>query len=86
MKTEGDAFMVAFQEVQDALEWCVNVQERLMALPWPEDIVKQTKRVDADNGQIIFNGVRVRMGIFTGQPKCRIDPITGTSLSLYIYI
>lgn len=27
--TEGDAFIIAFHEPQDALAWCLNIQVRL---------------------------------------------------------
>lgn len=32
VKTEGDAFMVAFQNPEDAIEWCLTTQELLLKI------------------------------------------------------
>ncbi|CAG9461590.1 unnamed protein product [Pedinophyceae sp. YPF-701] len=36
--TEGDAFIVAFHTADDALGWCVSVQQKLLTAPWPATI------------------------------------------------
>ncbi|MCP4867142.1 MAG: hypothetical protein GY898_00305 [Proteobacteria bacterium] len=68
VKTEGDAFMVSFARPEGALAWCLVVQEGLSKMPWPSEIlVSETAK----------EGLRVRMGIHTGSPECRVDPMTG---------
>ena len=72
MATEGDAFTMAFHDPIDAIAWALNVQHRLLTLPWPAEILKHpecTKQTAADGTNIlIFCGLRVRMAIHTGKP------------------
>ncbi|KKY25355.1 putative adenylate cyclase [Phaeomoniella chlamydospora] len=78
VKTEGDAFMVSFPTVTSALLWCFSCQSHLLELPWPTDILETThctERYDSD-GNVIYRGLSVRMGIHWGRPVCEMDPIT----------
>ena len=78
VKTEGDAFMVAFPTVTSALLWSFTVQSQLLEVQWPEEILSSVNGqevVDAD-GNIIFRGLSVRMGIHWGTPVCELDPVT----------
>lgn len=43
MKTEGDAFMVSFQEAARAVEWCMTVQQQLLLVDWPQEIYSHAK-------------------------------------------
>ncbi len=52
VKTEGDSFMIAFSNPEDAVHCALFAQAALARYPWP-----------ADTGQ-----VRVRMGLHTGEP------------------
>jgi len=61
VKTEGDAFMVAFGESADALRFCVGAQQALEAAGWPDGI----------------GAVLVRMGVHSGEPIVSADPRTG---------
>jgi len=61
VKTEGDAFMVAFAEADAALLFCLHTQQALAQAPWPAAV-----------GEI-----RVRMGVHSGEPICSADPRTG---------
>lgn len=65
VKTEGDAFMVAFPDATSALNWCVDVQLALAEHPWPADV------------QELLGTLLVRMGLHTGEPDCRPHPTTG---------
>ncbi|KNE54321.1 hypothetical protein AMAG_17654 [Allomyces macrogynus ATCC 38327] len=40
VKTEGDAFMVAFPTVFHAAQWCLTVQEQLMLVDWPRELLE----------------------------------------------
>jgi adenylate cyclase len=78
VKTEGDAFMVAFRTVTSALLWCFTIQSQLLEVQWPQEIVSSANGqevVDSD-GNIIFRGLSVRMGIHWGKPVCEVDPVT----------
>lgn len=78
VKTEGDAFMVSFPTVTSALLWCFSCQSHLLECPWPTEILDTThcqERLDAD-GNTIYRGLSVRMGIHWGKPVCEPDPIT----------
>ena len=78
VKTEGDAFMVAFPTVTSALLWCFAMQSQLLEAPWPQEILSSVNGqevVDPD-GNVIFRGLSVRMGIHWGTPVCEVDPVT----------
>ena len=78
VKTEGDAFMVAFPTVTSALLWAFTIQSQLLEVEWPSEILNSVhggEMQDAD-GNIIFRGLSVRMGIHWGRPVCEIDPVT----------
>ncbi|KAL4765872.1 adenylate cyclase acyA [Aspergillus foveolatus] len=78
VKTEGDAFMVAFSTTTAALLWCFNCQYQLLEAEWPTEILEQPQcqvQFDMENN-IIFRGLSVRMGIHWGEPVCEKDPIT----------
>jgi len=80
VKTEGDAFVVAFQTSLDALAWCVSVQLDLLNVHWPDDVlaVEPPIEVKGDVGEWIqlFIGPRVRMGIHQGKSSCKRNPVT----------
>ncbi|CAN9245369.1 hypothetical protein CUC08_Gglean002117 [Alternaria sp. MG1] len=78
VKTEGDAFMVAFRTVTSALLWCFTIQSQLLDVQWPQEILNSVNGqevVDPD-GNVIFRGLSVRMGIHWGTPVCEVDPVT----------
>ncbi|KAG7660361.1 uncharacterized protein J8A68_006128 [[Candida] subhashii] len=79
VKTEGDAFMVAFPSPTAALLWCFNVQQNLLTADWPKEILEtdQCCEVTDGEGNIIFRGLSVRMGIHWGSPVCEQDVVTG---------
>lgn len=79
VKTEGDAFMVAFPTVTSALLWAFTIQSQLLEVQWPQEILNSVhgeEMQDAD-GNVIFRGLSVRMGIHWGRPVCELDPVTG---------
>ena len=79
VKTEGDAFMIAFHQPIDAVRFATKTQLLLLKQKWPAQIMSHpfcaTERDAA--GNVIFRGLRVRMGIHTGYPSCRKDDNTG---------
>ncbi len=79
VKTQGDAFMVAFDDPKAAVAWALDVQQRLMDADWDEALLEDKNAAEerSDGGELVRRGLRVRMGIYTGQPDCRPDPNTG---------
>jgi class 3 adenylate cyclase len=65
VKTEGDAFMVAFDTPLRAVQWCMDVQDAIDSQPWPQEMRDRGWRL------------RVRMGVHSGSPDCRPHPTTG---------
>ena len=79
VKTEGDAFMVSFQDPLDACRWCVEMQVECLHYPWPADITGIDGTTDAvfdADGKLVFSGIRVRMGIHLGEAMAEEDPTT----------
>lgn len=78
VKTEGDAFMVAFPTVTSALLWAFTIQSQLLEVQWPQEILKSIhgEEMKDDDDNVIFRGLSVRMGIHWGRPVCEIDPVT----------
>ena len=79
VKTEGDAFMVAFNHAIDAVKFCLNSQIALHNAPWPEALLEpeDLKDIAGISANGLFRGLRVRMGIHTGEPRCERDPLSG---------
>jgi predicted ATPase/class 3 adenylate cyclase len=65
VKTEGDAFMIAFSSPTMAVRFALELQEQ-MATAMPDDIRR-------DTGAELL----VRMGIHMGEPICERDPTNG---------
>mmetsp|Transcript_4137 Transcript_4137/g.6091 ORF Transcript_4137/g.6091 Transcript_4137/m.6091 type:complete len:785 (-) Transcript_4137:95-2449(-) len=78
VKTEGTTFMVAFFTAWEALSWCLAVQEALVTESWPTEFQDQhlTRKVEKD-GKVLFNGMRVYMGMQVGKPTGKRAPTTG---------
>lgn len=87
VKTEGDAFIVSFKNVLDALKWCLTVQQQLLEVDWPQEILDSPDGKDVfgprnsndqndPNDVLLYRGLAVRMGVHCGTPVCELDPIT----------
>jgi adenylate cyclase len=78
VKTEGDAFMVAFSTVSAALLWCSSVQMLLLDEPWPKEILDlpEGREVRDNGGTLIARGLSLRMGIHCGSPVCEMDLVS----------
>lgn len=78
VKTEGDAFMVSFPTATSALLWCFSVQSHLLEAPWPSEILNSShcQEVLDVEGNVVYRGLSVRMGIHWGNPVCEPDPVT----------
>ena len=66
VKTEGDAFMVAFQDPRKALRCALDIQLQLnRCTTWPKGMEKHKDAavLKDDSGNLIFRGLRVRIGM-----------------------
>jgi adenylate cyclase len=78
VKTEGDAFMVAFGDPVGAARFCIEAQRELMRADWAPELLTDHDAADEEyNGMRIFRGLRVRMGGELGRPSDQRDPVTG---------
>ncbi|RLN88267.1 hypothetical protein BBJ28_00008924 [Nothophytophthora sp. Chile5] len=66
--TAGDAFQLAFHSIPDAVAYCLEVQLQLLQAKWPSDLEGLVPSVKTEwaiglKPQVLFRGIRVRMGI-----------------------
>lgn len=88
--TAGDAFQLAFHTISDAVNYCLEVQVRLVDLKWPSELDGMLPSVKTEwaiglKPQAIFRGIRVRMGIHDasaeeGSLVTQTHPVTGKKL------
>lgn len=78
VKTEGDAFMIAFGDPLSAAAFCLATQESLLDAAWPAALLAapDAREERGPNGTLLHRGLRVRMGIHVGEPEPRVDPLT----------
>eukprot|EP00163_Fabomonas_tropica_P001243 TRINITY_DN1094_c0_g2_i1.p1 TRINITY_DN1094_c0_g2~~TRINITY_DN1094_c0_g2_i1.p1 ORF type:complete len:2257 (+),score=384.66 TRINITY_DN1094_c0_g2_i1:614-7384(+) len=80
VKTEGDAFMIAFSDPIDALQWCLDIQVSLTLCDWPPELLENPSACverDEVSQRVLYAGLRVRIGAHVGNPLCTKDPNTG---------
>jgi len=62
---------VAFSTCSDAINWCISVQMKLINESWDanflEDAVDDCGLVRGTDRQVLFRGLRVRMGMASGK-------------------
>eukprot|EP01001_Neometanema_parovale_P006827 NODE_316_length_2691_cov_72.177960_g298_i0.p1 GENE.NODE_316_length_2691_cov_72.177960_g298_i0~~NODE_316_length_2691_cov_72.177960_g298_i0.p1 ORF type:complete len:814 (+),score=122.79 NODE_316_length_2691_cov_72.177960_g298_i0:131-2572(+) len=77
LDTEG-SMLIAFHSTRDAIVWCCETQKVLLSAPWtPDMLALRACRKEVDqNGHVLFCGLRVQMGITTGEPTIRHDVVT----------
>lgn len=67
---------MAFHDPVDALSWALEVQHKLLLLPWPQQLLTQTdaqedctpESLSLPKQALLLKGLRVRMAIHTGIP------------------
>jgi class 3 adenylate cyclase len=79
VKTEGDAFMVAFADCTAAVAFCLEAQGALLRAAWPSAILAaaDAREEHGPTGELLYRGLRVRMGVHTGEPDCKESALTG---------
>eukprot|EP00803_Ostreobium_quekettii_P000774 evm.model.scf_68EXC.3 EVM.evm.TU.scf_68EXC.3 scf_68EXC:54997-57285(+) len=77
-------YMIAFATAESAIEWCLLVQEVMVEIPWTDRVLRlpYAGEVLDDEGQPVFCGPRIKMGIYEGQPV-RVVPHSSTGRADY---
>nr|CCA22979.1 conserved hypothetical protein [Albugo laibachii Nc14] len=86
--TRGDAFQLAFQSIKNAVEYCLTVQLELLHAVWPQalhNLIPSTRRERVGRRQLLFSGLRVRMGIHDAHSSegvlvRDVHPVTGKTM------
>eukprot|EP01062_Namystynia_karyoxenos_P025773 TRINITY_DN2020_c0_g1_i1.p1 TRINITY_DN2020_c0_g1~~TRINITY_DN2020_c0_g1_i1.p1 ORF type:complete len:1294 (+),score=268.65 TRINITY_DN2020_c0_g1_i1:96-3884(+) len=82
VKTIGDSFMCTWDNPVSAVSCAMQVQEALLHAPWPvSDALaaandKWATRMDT-SGNVLFQGITVRIGIAWGPVLSERNPVTG---------
>jgi class 3 adenylate cyclase len=78
VKTDGDSFMCVFEDLKKCIQFAIKIQLELMNVNWPEKLLEipEVKKVYYGD-KLIFNGIRIRIGINSGNTISEIDPTTG---------
>eukprot|EP01065_Artemidia_motanka_P011074 TRINITY_DN1595_c2_g1_i1.p1 TRINITY_DN1595_c2_g1~~TRINITY_DN1595_c2_g1_i1.p1 ORF type:complete len:1119 (+),score=258.88 TRINITY_DN1595_c2_g1_i1:111-3467(+) len=78
VKTIGDAFMFAFDDVGSAVKFALEGQSRLAEEEWPSDLLCHDLcapvRIHQKN---VWRGLRVRIGVHMGTVRVETNPTTG---------
>ena len=65
---------MAFHDPIDAISWALEVQHKLLLLPWPQPLLTQADAKEEYTPEslakqaLLFKGLRVRMAMHTGVP------------------
>lgn len=77
VKQNGDGFMIAFPSATSAVQFCLDVQERLLDESWPAAILKSPpgKETTDEHGHVLFRGLKLRMSAHWGEPVCNWNDV-----------
>eukprot|EP00754_Rhynchopus_humris_P005135 Rhum_TRINITY_DN12571_c1_g1::Rhum_TRINITY_DN12571_c1_g1_i1::g.53014::m.53014 len=75
VKTIGDSFMVAFDDIVPALRFSLEVQEALLAAQWPQELLALSQC--ARSYDEMWAGLSVRIGVNQGSCTVETSPQTG---------
>lgn len=77
VKQNGDGFMIAFPSATTAVQFCLDVQERLLDESWPTAILKSNpgKETTDGDGHILFRGLKLRISAHWGRPVCNWNDV-----------
>ena len=78
IRTEGDAFLIAFRNVEDAIKFCAAAQQKLFRARWPPALVSEFPSL-VPHVPGLWRGPRVRMGIHIGPAHPVFDERTQRS-------
>jgi len=86
IQSRGDTCQIAFAKIHDAVEWCLDVQLKVLDLNWPENFLKsdlewlkvekeeqQQQQSKEGGGSVLFRGPRIAMSLVFGNPLTRFS-------------
>jgi len=77
VKTLGDSFMIAVKGADTAVRVCNDIQSELLAEKWPAEILDSSYACTKfEDKNLVFKGLRVRMGIDFGNPNVVFDEVS----------
>eukprot|EP01063_Lacrimia_lanifica_P015992 TRINITY_DN2261_c1_g3_i1.p1 TRINITY_DN2261_c1_g3~~TRINITY_DN2261_c1_g3_i1.p1 ORF type:complete len:807 (+),score=233.15 TRINITY_DN2261_c1_g3_i1:84-2504(+) len=74
VKTIGDAFMVAFPALADAVQCGLDIQQSLMDVEWPEALLAVPECAKEPNG--LWGGLALRIGVDCGEVEPELNALT----------
>eukprot|EP00756_Hemistasia_phaeocysticola_P066280 Hpha_TRINITY_DN9128_c0_g1::TRINITY_DN9128_c0_g1_i1::g.94239::m.94239 len=79
VKLIGDSLMLAFHSAANAVVFGVEAQLRLVQSEWPSALTSHPlcAQVQSPEGGLLWNGVRVGIGIHWGSAQPEQNPVTG---------
>ncbi|KIW91714.1 uncharacterized protein Z519_07682 [Cladophialophora bantiana CBS 173.52] len=77
VKQNGDGFMIAFPTATSAVQFCLDVQEKLLDEHWPKEILKlpPSQGTKDSGGHVLFRGLQLRMSAHWGEPVSKWNEV-----------
>ena len=76
VKTIGDSFMIACHTAEEAMRVATDIHVAMMNQPWPEEIIDLAGVVVNNEGVVLFEGLRVCIGVEITQPFVVFDDVS----------
>jgi len=75
VNTEGDSMFVVFNNIINALVWCIEIDMELLKTKWPDELLnhQEAAMIKDENGNIVFNGLTIHIGLHVGEPICQYN-------------
>eukprot|EP00727_Mastigamoeba_balamuthi_P012032 m51a1_g7451 putative adenylate cyclase (1605) ;mRNA; f:106354-112478 len=79
VKSDNESFMIAFSSPVSAINFCVEVQEMVNQADWPAKLLQHPSAavVVGKSGSAVMRGLRLRMGLNSGDPQCVVSQGSG---------
>jgi adenylate cyclase len=77
VKQNGDGFMIAFPTATSAVQFCLDVQEKLLDEEWPKALLKlgPGQETTDEEGHVLFRGLQLRMSAHWGEPVSKWNEV-----------
>lgn len=75
INTEGDNMFIAFENIINAVCWCIDIDSELLTTEWPTELLKYegAKHITNEFGNTIYNGITIHVGLHIGIPICKYN-------------